>query len=89
MSDNHTERRASDAPTHTTTIIEKRSGSGTVILSIIGLALLLAIGYFLLVNDSREDAKSEAVIGAAQSIDDAATSIGDTAKTAGEKLKTD
>lgn len=89
MSDNRTDRSASDTPTRTTTNIERRSGGSAVIIGIIGLALLLAVGYFLLVNDSREDAKSDAAIGASQSIDRAASSVGDAAQDAGDKLKAD
>lgn len=77
------------APIHTsTTIIEKRSGGGgMVVIAIIGLALLLAVGYFLMVSDARENAQSEAVIGAAKSVGDAAGSVGDAAKDAADKLK--
>lgn len=71
MSDKRTDPRTTDAP----------RGGSVVVLGIIGLALLLAIGYFLLVNDRREGSKTEAVIGTAQSVDKAANSIVDAAKT--------
>ena len=75
-----------DPPIRTTTIIERRSGGGLVILGIIALALILAIGFFLVEKQHPRDAQADAVVGAAESVGNAATRIGDAAAKSAEKL---
>jgi uncharacterized protein HemX len=74
-----------DPPVHVT-IVERSSGSG-VVFALVALALILAIGFFYLTNDRRDDRQAEAVTGAAQSVDDAAKMVGDAAKDAADKLR--
>ncbi|ASY43208.1 MAG: hypothetical protein ACOY4N_10170 [Pseudomonadota bacterium] len=74
-----------DPPTHFTTT-EPSRGSG-VVFALVALALILAIGFFYLTNDRRDDRQAEAVTSAAQSVDDAAKLVGDAAKNAADKLR--
>lgn len=79
-------REAGAAPTHTTTIVERRGGSGGLL---IGLAVLIAvaIGAFLLLSQQRNDAvRTEAVSEAAKSVGDAADKVGDSAAKAVDKI---
>lgn len=63
--------------THRTTIIERRStGTGLMLGMIVIIALIAAIAYFLLEKDAREQKQADAVISAAQSVDDAAKDAG-------------
>lgn len=60
-------------------IVERRGGGGmgAIVALVIGLALVLIIGWFLM-NMNRNDAvESNAVAGAADSIGNAADSVGD------------
>jgi hypothetical protein len=73
----------SDQP-HTTTVIERRSSGGTVL---IGIALLIAVivGAFYLMNQSRnETAETSAITGAAESVSEGAQKVGDAAQKAVE-----
>lgn len=66
------------------TIVERRSGGGMggIVALIIGLALVLVIGWFLM-NMNRNDAiESNAVAGAAESVGNAADNIGEAARDA-------
>ncbi|RJG55477.1 hypothetical protein D0Z70_08720 [Sphingobium terrigena] len=74
-----------DPPVHVT-IVERSRGSG-VVFALVALALILAIGFFYLTNDRRDDRQAEAITGAAQSVDDAAKMVGDAAKDAADKLR--
>ena len=69
-----------DPPTHFTTT-EPSRGSG-VVFALVALALILAIGFFYLTNDRRDDRQAEAV-----TVDDAAKLVGDAAKNAADKLR--
>lgn len=60
---------------------------GGMVFVIIALALLLAIGFFFLTNQRREDAQSRAITNAAETVDDAARSVGDAAQRAMDKLR--
>lgn len=74
---------ATDRATHTT-VVERRSGGGAG-MALIGLALLIAvvIGAFYLINqNSRENAKTNAVTSAAKDVGAAAKDVGDAAKDA-------
>lgn len=64
----------------------QRRRSGMVFV-IVALALLLAIGFFFLTNQHREDAQSRAITDAAESVDNAARSVGDAAQRAIDKLR--
>lgn len=68
------------------TIVEHRGGNG-VVMGIIAIALVLAIGFFLLVSDKRQDAQTQAAIDAAQSVDRAAQKMGDAAAEAARKMR--
>lgn len=69
-------------------VMERPRGGG-VVFALVALALLLAIGFFYLTNDRREDRAAEAVTQAAGSVDDAARIVGDAAKNAADKLRND
>jgi hypothetical protein len=75
-----TENDRAPAPT----IVERRSGGGMggIVALIIGLALVLVIGWFLM-NMNRNDAiESNAVAGAAESVGNAADTVGEAARDA-------
>ncbi|HEX7853956.1 MAG TPA: hypothetical protein VF503_09695 [Sphingobium sp.] len=56
-----------------TTIIERRSGSGGLMIAmIVVIALVAVIAFFLFQQDAREQRQSDAVVGAARSVGDAA-----------------
>ncbi|MEK7343873.1 MAG: hypothetical protein AABZ73_08635 [Pseudomonadota bacterium] len=61
-------------------------GSG-VIFALVVIALILAIIFFYLTREAREDRRAEAVTRAASVVDDAARAMGDTAKTAADRLR--
>jgi hypothetical protein len=67
---------------------EPSRGSG-VIFVVVALALILAIGFFYLTNDRRDDRQADAITGAAGSVDNAARVIGDAAKNAADNLRND
>lgn len=79
-----TESDPAAAPAAAPVIVERRGGGGLggVIALIIGLALVLIIGWFLM-NMNRNDAiESNAIAGAAESVGGAAETIGDAARDA-------
>ncbi|QUT04694.1 hypothetical protein KFK14_16845 [Sphingobium phenoxybenzoativorans] len=61
-------------------------GNG-VIIAIVAIALILAIGFFYVASERRDDARSNAAIGAAEAVDQAARNVGDATKKAAEKLQ--
>ena len=72
------------APAAAPVIVERRSGGGIggVVALIIGLALVVLIGWFL-INMNRNDAiETDAIAGAAESVGGAAENIGDAARDA-------
>jgi uncharacterized protein HemX len=74
-----------DRPVHVS-IVEHRGGNG-VILAIVLLALVLAVGFFYLVNAKEEHDRSQAIISAADSVDRAAERVGDAVKSGAENMK--
>jgi len=60
-------------------IVERRGGGGmgAIVALIIGLGLVLVIGYFLMNMSQSEAVESNAVAGAAESVGAAADSVGD------------
>ncbi|GLK48937.1 hypothetical protein GCM10017620_19100 [Brevundimonas intermedia] len=82
--DGRVERITENDPAAAPVIVERRGGGGLggVIALIIGLALVLIIGWFLM-NMNRNDAiESNAIAGAAESVGGAAENIGDAARDA-------
>ena len=72
--------------TGTTTIIERRSGAGTVILGLV-LLIAVAIGGFYLINRSNNDnIRTDAVASAAKDVGDSARKIGESAEKAADKV---
>lgn len=67
-------------------LCRQRSRSG-IIFVIIALALLLAIGFFFLVERHRDDARGAAATQAAEAIDNAARSVGDAASRTFDRLR--
>ncbi|MEJ7933580.1 hypothetical protein WG907_04815 [Sphingobium sp. AN558] len=78
----------SEPPPSPEPVYDAHKGSG-VIFVIVALALLLAIGFFYLTNDRRDDRRADAVTKAAGSLDDAAKKVGDAAKDAANSLRKD
>jgi hypothetical protein len=79
-----TENDPAPSPAAAPVVVERRSGGGMggVIALVIGLALVLIIGWFLM-NMNRNDAiESNAIAGAAESVGGAADNIGDAARDA-------
>ena len=75
-----TENDRAPAPT----IVERRSGGGMggIVALIIGLALVLVIGWFLMNMNRNEALESNAVAGAAESVGNAADTVGEAARDA-------
>ncbi|OSZ68742.1 hypothetical protein CAP40_09365 [Sphingomonas sp. IBVSS2] len=70
-----------------TVVIERRGGGGSLL---IGLALLIAVvigAIYLFNQNSRENAKTDAVSTAADKVGDAAKDVGDAAKSAANKIQ--
>jgi len=53
----------------------------------VALALILAIGFFYLTNESREDRRADAITQAADSVDNGARIVGEAARNAADKLR--
>lgn len=89
MATEHTVKRTDGSVERTTTtggspaVTDRRGGGmGTIAALIIGLGLVLVIGYFLM-NMSRNDTvETNAVAGAAESVGNAAENVGDAAGSA-------
>ena len=75
-----TENDRAPAPT----IVERRSGGGMggIVALIIGLALVLIIGWFLMTMNRNGAIESNAVAGAAESVGNAADTVGEAARDA-------
>lgn len=65
---------------------DKTRGNGGIVFALVAIALILAIGFFYLTNERREDRRADAVTKAAGSVDDAARIVGDAAKDAARDL---
>ena len=77
--------RPDDPPPHISKV-ERSQGSG-VVFALVALALVLAIGFFYVTNERRDDRSADAVTRAAGSVDDAAKVVGDAAKNAADTLR--
>lgn len=67
-----------------TTVIERRSSGGTVLIALI-LLLAVAIGAFFLFNQGRNDnLRTDAVTSAAKDVGDSAKKVGDSASKAAD-----
>lgn len=76
-------RRDTDAADH----VDRDSGGSGVVFAIVAIALILAIIFFYLTSDARDDRRSEAVTKAAGTLDDAARHVGDAAREAADGLR--
>ena len=79
--------RQDDPPVHAP-MAERSHGSGLV-FTLVALALVLAIGFFYVTNESRDDRRADAVTQAADSVDRAASRAGDAARNAADSLRQD
>lgn len=88
MVDETTETRRDDAPTHTTVIHERSSGSGTGIIMAVVLLIAVIGGIYLFSrSDSNEAAKDSAVAEAANSVGSAADQVGEAADRAADSVE--
>lgn len=78
----------SEPPMDPEPVRNTQKGSG-VIFVIVALALLLAIGFFYLTDERRDDRRADDITKAAGSLDDAAKKLGDAAKDAANSLRKD
>jgi hypothetical protein len=67
-----------------TAVIEKSSGGGMLVISLVLVAIIAIAAYFLVTNDNR---KTNAIDGAATHVSEAAQSVGDAATTATQDAK--
>ncbi|MDR6849153.1 uncharacterized protein YpmB [Sphingomonas sp. BE270] len=68
-----------------TTVIERRSGGGAAIFIGIVLLIAVAVGAFYLFNKSQNDnARTDAIAGAAKDVGDSAKKVGDSASKAAD-----
>ncbi len=79
------EERIIERPT--TTVVESRGSGAGVIAAIVLIALAVIVAVFLITQNNREDAKSDAITGAAQSVGSAANKVGDAAGRAVDKIE--
>lgn len=66
---------------------DRPQGSGGIVFALVALALILAIGFFYLTNESREDRRADAITQAANSVDNGARIVGEAARNAADKLR--
>lgn len=64
---------------------QRRRGGMTFV--IVALALVLAIGFFFMVDQRNDDARGRAITDAAETVDNAARTIGDAGQRAMDKLR--
>ncbi|NWK98859.1 hypothetical protein DM806_24980 [Sphingobium lactosutens] len=64
-----------------------RSRGSSVVFALVALALILAIAFFYLTNERREDRRADKLTEAAGAVDDAAAVVGDAAKNAADALR--
>lgn len=64
----------------------RRAGNGGVIFAIIALALILAIGFFFLVESRHDPDPAEVLTETSRSIDDGARIVGDAARNAADSI---
>ncbi len=79
------EERIIERPT--TTVVESRGSGAGVIAAIVLIALAVIVAVFLITQNNREDAKSDAITGTAQSVGSAANKVGDAAGRAVDKIE--
>jgi uncharacterized protein YneF (UPF0154 family) len=66
-------------PAGGTTIIERKSSGGTILIAIVLLVAVVIGGFYLFGRQSSQNAKDNAITGAAQSVSSAADKVGDAA----------
>lgn len=71
MSDN------SNGDSHTTVVVEKRGGAGTMIAVVIGLVLVALVAWFLISQNRQDAVRTDAIAGAADSVAGAADNVGE------------
>lgn len=76
-----------DRPVHVS-VVRRSHGSG-VTFALVALALILAIAFFYLTNEQRDDRRADKVTQAAGSVDDAARVVSDAAHNAADALRND
>ena len=76
-----TERVVETETAPSTTIVERRGGSGAGLLIGLAVLVLVVIGAIFLINqNSRENAKTDAITSVAKDVSGAAQDVGDAAK---------
>ena len=75
------------APVGSTTVIERRGGSGAGLLIGLAVLILVVIGALYMINqNNRENLKTDAITGAAKSVEKGAEKVGTAADKAGEAV---
>jgi uncharacterized protein (UPF0333 family) len=64
-----------------------RSRGGSVVFALVALALILAIAFFYLTNERRQDRQADKLTQAAGAVDNAAAVVGDAAEKAADQLR--
>jgi hypothetical protein len=83
-----TERVVESETAPSTTIVERRGGSGAGLLIGLAVLVLVVIGALYLINqNSRENAKTDAVTSVAKDVGDAAKDVGTAAKDAARNVQ--
>lgn len=68
-------------------IVAERLHRSGIVLFLVTLALILAIGFFYMTNENRQDRQADAVTQAADQADDAVELVGGAAKNAADTLR--
>lgn len=61
-------------------------GNG-IIIAIVAIAMILAVAFFYVASERKDEARTNAAISAAEAVDRAAKNVGDATKNAAEKLR--
>lgn len=67
--------------------VVRRSRGNGVVFALVALALTLAIAFFYLTSERREDRRADKVTKAAETVDDAARVVSDAAHNAADTLR--
>ncbi|WP_066794101.1 hypothetical protein [Sphingomonas soli] len=84
--DGVTSERVTESHGADTVVVERRGGGAGILIGLAVLILVVIGGVYLFNQNARENAKTNAVTAAAESVGDAAKDVGDAAKDAAKKI---